>query len=129
MKKAVFLFCLIAFSFTPKLIIAHGFGVHAAHLSSILALNDDYRVIIENPRYQPYFIYGSIFPDIQYAVNYKTVLQNLYQKIRTVTLRDATNGWIPDNAYAFEGLTYEINTDQIPDAYPFAIGVIKDIVH
>lgn len=126
MKKALFFLCLVFLFINSKIIYSHGFGVHAAHLSSILALNDQYKTLIENPRYQPYFIYGSIFPDIQYAVNYKNVLQNLYQKIRAVTLRDATNGWIPDNAYAFDGLTYEINTDQIPDSYPFGIDTHND---
>lgn len=126
MKKAVFLFCLAVLFFSPKLIYAHGFGVHAAHLSSILALNDQYKTLIENPRYQPYFIYGSIFPDIQYATGFKSTLQNLYQKIRATTLKEATKGWIPDNAAAFDGLTYEINTDQIPDTYPFGIDTHSD---
>jgi hypothetical protein len=108
---------------------AHGFGTHAAHYQSILALNDHYKDIIEHERYKPYFIYGSIFPDIQFATNYKASLQKLYQKIREIKIKDVISV-IPDNAAAFEGLTYEINTDQIPDPdvtqYPFGINTHDD---
>ncbi|MCF8242651.1 MAG: zinc dependent phospholipase C family protein [Melioribacteraceae bacterium] len=117
MKKAVFTFLLIIIIMSSKFIYSHGFGTHAAHYSSILALNDQYRTLIENPRYKPYFIYGSIFPDIQYATSFKTSLDNLYQEVE-------------NSHWAIEGLTYEIITDQIPDVgsipYPFGIDTHND---
>ncbi|OGU51918.1 MAG: hypothetical protein A2080_01875 [Ignavibacteria bacterium GWC2_36_12] len=116
MKKQFLHFVIIFIITSSKLIFSHGFGTHAAHYSSILALNDQYRTLIEDPRYKPYFIYGSIFPDIQYAANYKSTLLDLYQKIEDI------NG--------VEGLTYEISVDQIPDIssvpYPFGIDTHND---
>lgn len=79
MKRVLLFFCfLVTF---PGIISAHGFGTHMAHYPDILALNDSYKAIIEHPKYKPYFLYGSIFPDLQYAAHYKDVLNNLYSEI------------------------------------------------
>jgi hypothetical protein len=116
MKKAVFFSVLILLIVSAKNIYSHGFGVHAAHYEKIIELDEYYRLILENPRYKPYFIYGSIFPDIQYTSNYKSVLNDLYQKIEDI------DGVV--------GLTYEIETDEIPDInntiYPFGIDTHND---
>lgn len=118
MKKAVFLFCLIILSFSSKLTIAHGFGAHAAHLQKIIELNlpGSYLDIITDSRYKPYFIYGSMFPDLQYTANYKSTLQDLYQKVEDI------DGVL--------GLTYEIPLDAIPSTdsapYPFGINTHHD---
>ncbi len=116
MRKAVIAFIVTFIILSSELIYSHGFGTHAAHYSSIIALNDQYKTLIENPKYKPYFIYGSIFPDIQYATNYKSALSELYQKIEDIT--------------GVEGLTYEIPVDQIPDVstipYPFGIDTHND---
>ncbi len=116
MKKAVFVFLLTFLTINSKVTYPHGFGTHAAHYASIIALNDQYRALIENTRYKPYFIYGSIFPDIQYAANYKTSLLDLYQKI--------------EDLWGVEGASYIISVDQIPNAdviqYPFGINTHND---
>lgn len=115
MKKAVFVIFVLIIFFS-KFVYSHGLGTHAAHYASILALNDQYKALIEDPRYKPYFIYGSIFPDIQYVGTYKETLAELYQKIEDID--------------GVDGLTYEINTDQIPNVdvapYPFGIDTHND---
>jgi hypothetical protein len=127
MRKYIYvIIAVIIYSFTKA--NAHGFGAHAAHLSKIIALNDQYKTLLEDPRYQPYFVYGSIFPDIQYATNFKPGLQNLYSKIRQIKLPLISQ--IGIDVAAFDGLTYEIQLDQIPDQsvakYPFGIDTHDD---
>jgi len=107
MKRFLFVNLLVIACFIK--LQAHGFGIHAAHLAKVIALNDNYTTLLteQNGRFQPYFIYGSMFPDIQYAVNYKSALNNLYSKIRNYNYGLTI--------YPFDGLTYEIPTDKIPE--------------
>src|SRR5690554_1444367 len=117
MLKAVYMFFIAIVILFSKSTFSHGLGGHAAHYSAIIALNDQYRELIEDPRYKPYFIYGSIFPDIQYANNFKSTLVEMYAEIE-------------NSHWAIEGLTYTIITDQIPDVvvapYPFGINTHND---
>ncbi len=112
--KKFFHLLVIILSVTFTNISAHGFGGHAAHLSSILALNDQYSPLLSYPRYQDYFLYGSCFPDMQYQTIYKETLQSLYNKIK-------------DYEYAgvkvFDGLTIETDMSEIlsNNVYPFGL--------
>ncbi|MBC8175343.1 MAG: T9SS type A sorting domain-containing protein [Candidatus Marinimicrobia bacterium] len=95
----------------PKALMGYGFGAHLDHLESIIALNDQYLELYEDPRYQPYFLYGCMAADLQYTNKFKTGLLDLYQKVREITVLDIIHPL---------GLTYEISVDQIPDSeYPF----------
>ncbi len=100
MKRLILLIILVAGMHLN--LYSHGFGVHMAHVTRILNLNDNYRQIIQN--YEPYFLYGATFPDIQYAVSYKQTLQEIYKK--------AASYWFTS------GVRGEINMDQIPDYQP-----------
>ena len=112
MKKLV-LFTMLFFSFCNQIIWAHGLAGHVNHLDAVLALNDQYYALVSNPKYQPYFLYGTMFPDMQYSNKYKTSLAKLYTKIRETVYFAG----IPAN-----GLTYEIGTANVPDSdYPFGI--------
>jgi hypothetical protein len=108
-----FLYFLLFLLFVYSKAYPHGFAMHVAHYPDIIALNDSYKSLIENSKYKPYFLYGSIFPDIQYANNYKATIHNLDQQIR-----DTKKGGIK----IFSGLSYLPDTTDIPD-YKYPLGI------
>ncbi|NLT49890.1 MAG: hypothetical protein GXX85_03105, partial [Ignavibacteria bacterium] len=66
MKQKVMLLLLLVIAGFTNYLEGHGFGAHAKHFDVIKSMNlpGSYITLIEDARYKPYFIYGSIFPDI-----------------------------------------------------------------
>lgn len=125
--KKIILILFLWLLFQTNIMFSHGFGGHSAHLQKLVELNLSQSNIelINHPKYSPYFLYGSMFPDIQYTSNYKDVLEILYSKIRNVKIYEVSE--INVNQPAFDGLTYELPLSNIPDDdYVFGIDTHDD---
>jgi len=119
--KRLLIFIIIFLCFFKQIARAHGFGLHLKLYDKIIEKNlpQSYIPLISDPRYRPYFLYGCMFPDIQYANKFKPVLQNIYSKIRSIKLLQISE--LNININAFDGLTYEIGLSDIPD-YQYVFG-------
>jgi hypothetical protein len=81
----------------------YAFSAHMDHYNDVLEVYPPGTPIgnlISDPECKPYFLYGSIFPDVQFSARLKPMLQELYQMI--------------EDRSECEGMEYEINLDGVP---------------
>jgi hypothetical protein len=113
MRKSAALITLLWIPFQSA-VLAHGLGTHLKLYEKIIEKNlpHSYINLISDGRYRPYFLYGCVFADIQYAASFKSALTDLYAKTREIEM------W---GIRVFDGLTYQIGVADIPD-YQYVFG-------
>ncbi|MGH1366323.1 MAG: T9SS type A sorting domain-containing protein [Calditrichia bacterium] len=104
--KLLLIFVLMTL-FTTTHLNAYGFASHMAHKDEILAIYPPGTPIGDLiTTHEAYFLYGSIFPDAQFANRLKSSLTDIYDEV--------------EGTFGVKRVTYKILVDNVPDGdFPF----------